>query len=228
MYHNSTMMRKSASGLDRLPLAVLLLGPTGSGKTPLGEAAALSGLWGRRCFHFDFGENLRQAAAGSGPARFRLTNAHLAVIRRSLETGALLENSQFPIAARIFEGFLKASRARPEDLILLNGLPRHAGQAREMDRLVDLIAVIRLDASSEVIRERILRDTGGDRRGRGDDSLAEIGKKLDIYAKQTRPLVDLYRKRGAAVLTLGVGARTTAGTMRKRLERSARIALFRA
>jgi len=39
--------------------AVLLLGPTGAGKTPLGEMIEARGLWGMSCLHFDFGANLR-------------------------------------------------------------------------------------------------------------------------------------------------------------------------
>jgi len=45
--------------------AILLVGPTGAGKTPLGEWLQLHGLWGRRCHHFDFGTNLREVASGN-------------------------------------------------------------------------------------------------------------------------------------------------------------------
>jgi len=225
MYHNSGVVKKNRRSPAFRPLAVLLLGPTGSGKSPLGEAAARSGLWGRRCFHFDFGENLRRAA-GRGPAGVRLGKADLAVVRRSLATGALLEDKHFPIAAGIFKGFLRAARLRPGDLVILNGLPRHAGQARDMGGLAAVTAVILLSAPPTVVRERILRDAGGDRRGRGDDSLSEIRKKLGIYEARTRPLVDHYRKRGAAVITIAVGIRTSAETMLRRLERSGGIALF--
>lgn len=40
--------------------AVLLLGSTGSGKTPLGDLIERRGLRGVRCLHFDFGVNLRK------------------------------------------------------------------------------------------------------------------------------------------------------------------------
>jgi hypothetical protein len=43
--------------------ALLLLGPTGAGKTPLGDWLEAHGLWGRPCHHFDFGANLRAVVA---------------------------------------------------------------------------------------------------------------------------------------------------------------------
>jgi adenylate kinase len=213
-------------GSSGKPEAVLLVGPTGSGKTPLGEAAARSGLWGRRCAHFDFGVRLRRAAAARAN-RSGLGTKDLAVVRRSLATGALLEDRHFPIAARIFERFLRKERVGPDDLIVLNGLPRHAGQARDLDRLVAVIAVIEIAARPETVRERIRRDTGGDRAGRSDDSLAEIRNKLEIYATRTKPLVDHYRRAGASVVTIEVGARTSAETMRRRLDRAGGICLVR-
>ncbi len=225
MYHSSAVPGKSLHSRDRRPQAVLLLGPTGSGKSPLGEAAARSGLWRRRAVHFDFGERLRRAAAPGSRERVGLTRTDLAVVHRSLSTGALLEDKDFPIAAKIFRTGLRTARVRTGDLVILNGLPRHTGQARGMDRLVEIIAVIILEAAAAVVRERIRRDTGGDRRGRTDDSLAEIEAKLAVYRRRTRPLVEHYRRTGAAVITVDVGARTTAATMLRRLERAGRIAL---
>ncbi len=49
------------------PPALLLLGPTGLGKTPLGLLLEARGLAGHRCVHFDFGDNLRQAVARYQP-----------------------------------------------------------------------------------------------------------------------------------------------------------------
>ena len=43
-----------------LPMAVLILGSTGSGKTPLGEYIEQNGLNGIKCHHFDFGACLRR------------------------------------------------------------------------------------------------------------------------------------------------------------------------
>ncbi len=86
--------------------AWLLVGPTGAGKTPLGRLLEEKGAAGRRCFHFDFGAELRAVAAS--PDRVpKLSEADVGVVRGSLATGALLEDHEFPIALRILEAFLR-------------------------------------------------------------------------------------------------------------------------
>ena len=71
--------------------SLLLMGPTGSGKTPLGEEIERRGLDGRRCVHFDFGANLRAVAADPGSWDM-LTAEELESVRTSLATGALFED----------------------------------------------------------------------------------------------------------------------------------------
>lgn len=194
--------------------AVLLLGPTGAGKSPLGDRLERVGLWGRRCVHFDFGLNLRAAeksfgrAGGGDPLGDGLTPADQAVIRVSLATGALLENENFPLAAKILGRFVVARKLTADDLLILNGLPRHAGQARDLERDVDMAAVISLECPADVIRERIRRDTGGDRAGRPDDASEDVENKLRIYAARTLPLLEFYRERGVPVLAIPVGVTT--------------------
>jgi adenylate kinase family enzyme len=194
--------------------AVLLLGPTGAGKSPLGDRLEKNGLWGRLCAHFDFGANLRAAEKAFGPTGAGappgsgLTAADLAVIRISLATGALLENENFPIAAKILGRFAAVRRLTTDDLLILNGLPRHAGQARDLEHDVDMVAVISLECSADVIRERIRRDTGGDRTGRPDDAPGDVENKLRIYAARTLPLLEFYRERGVPVVAIPVAVKT--------------------
>ena len=82
--------------------AVLITGPTGSGKTPLGELCRERGLWNRRCVHFDFGAHLRQVSEGVHVPSC-LTADELAVVTDALRTGALLENETFHIAEALLQ-----------------------------------------------------------------------------------------------------------------------------
>ncbi|HUT61258.1 MAG TPA: nucleoside monophosphate kinase [Phycisphaerae bacterium] len=188
--------------------AILLIGPTGAGKTPLGDLLEARGLWGRRCRHFDFGRQLRAAAAAETPPA-HLTDADVEAIRGAL-AGALLADEQFPIAARILRVFLAGCDVGPDDWIVLNGLPRHIGQARDLAPLVDVRAVVELACSADVVLRRVRTDAGGDRAGRPDDQAAAVRERFRTYAQRTAPLVDHYRRLGARIHTIEVGPATSA------------------
>lgn len=197
--------------------ALLLLGPTGSGKTPLGDCLERRGLWNRRCFHFDFGANLRRVADEGGHG---LSASDLETVRDALRRNALLEDSQFPIAERILADFILRRDVQGGDLLVLNGLPRHVGQAEAIDRLLRVRLVIALDCPSETVLSRIAGNTGGDRAGRQDDSPAEIARKLEIYRSRTVPLLDRYAAEGVQIAAFDVEESTRperlAGLVEKR------------
>ncbi len=189
--------------------AVLLIGPTGSGKTPLGELWQLRGLAGRRCHHFDFGERLRRAAETGGGCE----PVEHETIRRVLRTGTLLEDAEFPIALKILDGFWAGRAAGEADILILNGLPRHAGQATAMAGRTDIRAVVRLTADPAVIRARIGGNAGGDRAGRCDDDPAAVAARLAVYEARTKPIEDVYARAGVPILALEVGSLMTAEEM---------------
>ncbi len=189
--------------------ALLLIGQTGSGKTPLGETCELNGLWGKKCAHFDFGELLRQVAANLEKPPF-LTSEDMDIITKSLETGTLLENETFYIARNIITAFVGIRKMGPDDILLLNGLPRHLGQAEDVDSFLDIKKVIHLKCNPEVIYERIRLDSGGDREGRTDDSMEEIESKLELFNERTLPLLDHYRSKGVSINQLEVSVETSA------------------
>ena len=191
------------------PEAMLLLGPTGSGKTPLGEAIAARGLWGRRCVHFDFGRALRAAAGLPAPDN-GLSVEQTQIVADSLRTGALLEDKHFPIAARLLTALLDRRDLDTDDVVVMNGLPRHVGQADDVGRIVDIRWVVHLSCTPEVVLRRIRRDTGGDRISRIDDDPAAVRRKLDIFAARTAPLLEHYRRGGRRIESLEVSATTTA------------------
>jgi adenylate kinase family enzyme len=188
--------------------AILLIGPTGAGKTPLGDYLDENGLEGRRCHHFDFGAHLRRAA--ESPAVYsRLTGDDIQVISGSLETGALLTDHQFHIAERLLASFMDNRSFRDDDLLVLNGLPRHPGQARAAEGLINIISVIYLKCDEKVVFGRIKSNSGGDRTGRTDDSRDAVARKLRIFLERTRPLLHHYDRALIPVKTVRISDATT-------------------
>jgi adenylate kinase len=186
-------------------LTVLLIGPTAAGKTPLGDFLAHQGWAGRRCHHFDFGENLRRVAA----ERTGFTDDELGIVDDSLAGATLLENENFRIAAKILVRFMEVQGVVDQDVLIMNGLPRHVGQAQDVDRLLSIEAVLVLECDARVVHARIARDTGGDRGARTDDAVTLIEKKLAIFRERTTHLLDHYRAKGVRVQALAIGVQTT-------------------
>lgn len=98
-----------------------------------------------------------------------------------------------------------ADRLADEDMAngwLLDGFPRNLSQAKWLDELLTergttLAAVILLNAPDEVLIERALA------RGRADDTIEALNRRLAIYHSETAPLVEFY---GDLVLEIdGVG-----------------------
>jgi len=190
------------------PTAVLVVGPTGSGKTPLGQWLQEHGLWGRRCCHFDFGERLRQIVA-TGACQL-LTPQEISFLRSVLVRGALLEDEHLSIAERILRAFIAEQQIGERDVVLLNGLPRHVGQADAIEAIVQTQAVIELACSPEVVIERIRTNTGGDRARRVDDGIEQVRSRLRLYNHRTEPLLAHYRRLGVRIETVIIDPATTA------------------
>ena len=190
--------------------AIVLLGPTGAGKTPLGALFAKKGLNGRRCVHFDFGENLRDVVARAEPDAV-VSRQDIALLRRVLESGALLEDREFPIAQRVLASFLQHQGVDSDTIVVMNGLPRHVGQAQALSESLLMLHVICLQCPADVVLQRIASNAGGDRGHRADDDRAAVERKLEIYAQRTAPLVGFFRERGATIIDLRVTATMQAG-----------------
>lgn len=181
--------------------AVLLLGPTGAGKSPLGLQIEKNGICGLRCFHFDFGHELRSIANfGHIPEGFQTKD--LSFIRNVLHKGLLLENEDFHIAEKVMLRFFRRKDFRRDDILLLNGLPRHADQAKAMESIVDVRSLIVIECIPGEVHKRIQMNTGRDRAGRADDSCDMISRKLELFHSRTAPLIDYYTNRGCGLLRI--------------------------
>ncbi len=208
-------MRRSVETDNIRWKAVLLVGPTGSGKTPLGQLLEKEGLWGRLCLHFDFGEALRASATQQTG---QLTRSERDTVEKSLRTGTLLENEHFSIAKKLLVNYLTKRNANGDTLIVLNGLPRHIGQAKAMEAVVEMQALVILECEPVIVWERIRINAGGDRRERADDTLEEVEQRLEVFRRRTAPLLKYYRELGVPVLPVGAGVKTTAQEMRSQLK----------
>ena len=189
--------------------SILLIGPTGAGKTPAGEYIEKKGFGRKRCHHFDFGHQLRTIAQNDSLPEGMEKADHL-FIREVLDKGLLLENEHFHIAEKVIDLFLCGKNFKNEDLLVLNGLPRHVDQARDLDKLVEVESLFVLECEAEDVHERIRRNTGSDRTGRTDDDLHMIRKKLEIFKTRTSPLIDYYAQSGSSVFKIKVTASSTA------------------
>lgn len=102
------------------------------------------------------------------------------------------------------EVFIVERSVASQDMLILNGLPRHLGQAIDSDRLVNICGILSLECTPSIVQARIQQNTGGDRSTRMDDSLAEIQVKLKIYRERTHPLRQYYEKMGIPVHQISV------------------------
>jgi adenylate kinase len=202
--------------------SILLIGPTGSGKTPLGEEIERRGLHGRRCAHFDFGAALRRLVAGQDDRTF-LSEEELTAVRSSLASGALFEDRDMPMILKILGAFAEARALEPDSLLVLNGLPRHVRQAEALAATVSVGLVVSLEADAGVIRERLRLDPGGDRSGRPDDTVEAVGRRLADFAERTLALLGYYRKRSCPIVSIRVTAALTAAEMYGILDREAPV-----
>lgn len=82
---------------------------------------------------------------------------------------------------------------------LLDGYPRTLDQVSALDGVLTelgttLDAVLLLEVETEAVVARLV--ARGEEQGRSDDTEETIRRRLDVYAEQTAPLIDVYDSRG--------------------------------
>ena len=92
---------------------------------------------------------------------------------------------------------------------IFDGYPRTIQQARDLDLLlkksVDCVTlVLALEVDEEEIIQRLLKRA--QEQGRKDDTEAVIRNRLEVYNKQTRPLIEYYNEQGKFLSVEGVGS----------------------
>lgn len=94
------------------------------------------------------------------------------------------------------------------DGFLLDGYPRTVDQVHALDAMLEpagnkLDAVVLLEVDTAQVVERLLKRA--EIEGRTDDTEEVIRHRQEVYAKQTQPLIDLFRDRGILVSVDGLG-----------------------
>jgi adenylate kinase len=195
---------------------LVLLGKPGAGKGT--QAALLSAHYGVE--HLSTGDVFRAAVAQGTPTGLE--------VKRFLDTGELVPDE---IVIRVVDEHFAAGGPL-EDGFILDGFPRTLVQAEELERvLVDhpLDVVLDIEVPEKTILDRIAgrrvcvncgasyhltnRPTvnwtcdvcGGEVVQRDDDTEAAVANRLEVYARQTVPIIDFYEKLGKLVVVDGDG-----------------------
>jgi adenylate kinase len=88
------------------------------------------------------------------------------------------------------------------DGFVLDGFPRNPAQAEALDAMLSEIGrtldiVLELQVPEDVVRERMVRRAAEE--NRPDDTPDVIDRRLEIYRRDTAPLVERYRSTGRLV-----------------------------
>lgn len=91
---------------------------------------------------------------------------------------------------------------------LLDGYPRTDAQVEELDTILtqlgaQLDGVVELVADQDELVRRLLQRAI--EQGRADDTEEVIRKRLEVYAAETAPIIELYSSRGLLVQVDGLG-----------------------
>ena len=168
-----------------MSLNILILGPQGSGKgTQADRIAAEYGVP-----HVATGEMFRAAIAARTPLGLE--------VEPILASGALVPDE-------VTIGLIRErlSQDDAERGFVLDGFPRNAAQAEALDELLEeldrpLDVVLDLQVPDDVCMERLMGRVQEE--GRTDDSPEAIAKRLEIFHRETKPLIGYYLPRGIVV-----------------------------
>jgi adenylate kinase len=164
---------------------LLVLGPQGAGKgTQAARVGAEHGIP-----HISTGEMFREAIAAETPLGRQ--------VKPILEAGSLVPDE-------VTVALIRERLGRPDaaEGFLLDGFPRNLAQAEALDEMLveigrSLDAILFLDVPDDVGLQRALDRARIE--GRSDDTPDVIGRRLEIYHRETEPIVEHYRVTGKLI-----------------------------
>lgn len=171
---------------------LLLIGPPGAGKGT--QAAKLSAHFGIPAI--STGDIFRANVAQETPLGIQA--------RQYMDRGEYVPDTLTNALVRD-----RLSHSDAADGFLLDGYPRTIDQVHELDDILTqqgtaLDAVVLITADTDEVVARLLKRAG--EQGRADDTEDVIRRRMEVYAEQTAPLVEVYSQRGLIAEVDGLGA----------------------
>lgn len=162
---------------------ILLFGAPGSGKGTQGKIlGVIPGF-----YHFACGDV------------FRSLDLQSEIGRKFWEYSSRGELVPDEFTIELWKNYIKGmemvNRFHPEtEILVLDGIPRNKHQAELMEDLLDVVKIIHLVCGDlgkmvERLKRRALKENRID-----DANDAVIKKRMDVYERETRPVLDHYRK----------------------------------
>jgi adenylate kinase len=173
----------SRIALKDLPLNLVFFGPPGAGKgTQADRFAERHGIP-----KISTGDMLRKAIADGTRIG--------ALVRDTLQAGALVGDDL--IISLVAERLEASDTAKG---FVLDGFPRTIPQAAALDAILAERGAVQVIAmvvhADEVVRRLSVR-------GRDDDAAYVIKERLAVYSRDTEPVLEYYRRRGAVTVLDG-------------------------
>jgi adenylate kinase len=170
---------------------LLIVGPQGSGKGTQGvRIAAALGI-----VAVSTGDMFRAAIRDSTPLGRQ--------VKALIDAGDLVPDALTGAVVR--ERLAHADAAAG---VLLDGYPRNIGQVADLDgylaehgRRLDAVIVLEVPRAESVARI----GRRAHQEGRSDDTDEVIAHRLEIYERETEPILDVYAERGIVVCVDGLG-----------------------
>ena len=164
---------------------ILLLGPQGSGKGT--QAKRISAEYAIP--HIATGDMLRAAIEAGTPL--------------GRQVAPILESGQL-VPDELMIDLIRERLEEPDTApgFILDGFPRTTPQADALDAMLreigrELTIVFALQVSDEICIERLLKRAREE--GRPDDTPEAIRTRLELYHRETEPLIEHYRAQGNLV-----------------------------
>ena len=159
---------------------LILLGPPGCGK----GTQAVNLVKKYDYYQLSTGDMLREAVANETQTG--------KIVKDVLASGKLVDDE---LIIKIMEEKLIATKSKPGRIF--DGFPRTLIQANELEGLLKryqmkLDLVIELVVDQHSLLERILKRAKESEEKRDDDNSVIVKKRLEVYNKETKPIVDFY------------------------------------